>query len=84
MGLSFSLARMIKERQGSDDPHCAAAALATVFIKHMRAGGTHHAFADRGEGFCVFNDIAVSAAYAMDVHKIERILVIDLGAAPSV
>ena len=41
-------------------------------------------FADRGEGFCVFNDIAVSAAYAMDVHKIERILVIDLGAAPSV
>ncbi len=25
------------------------------------AGGTHHAFADRGEGFCVFNDVAVAA-----------------------
>jgi acetoin utilization deacetylase AcuC-like enzyme len=25
------------------------------------AGGTHHAFADRGEGFCVFNDIAIAA-----------------------
>ena len=25
------------------------------------AGGTHHAFADRGEGYCVFNDIAVAA-----------------------
>ena len=25
------------------------------------AGGTHHAFADRGEGFCVFNDVAVGA-----------------------
>ena len=24
------------------------------------AGGTHHAFADRGEGFCVFNDVAVA------------------------
>mmetsp|Transcript_57083 Transcript_57083/g.77870 ORF Transcript_57083/g.77870 Transcript_57083/m.77870 type:complete len:97 (-) Transcript_57083:6-296(-) len=25
------------------------------------AGGTHHAFSDRGEGFCVFSDIAVAA-----------------------
>src|SRR5690348_16547933 len=25
------------------------------------AGGTHHAFADRGEGYCVFNDVAVAA-----------------------
>ena len=29
------------------------------------AGGTHHAFADRGEGFCVFNDIAVAAQVAL-------------------
>src|SRR5258706_3102735 len=26
------------------------------------AGGTHHAFRDRGEGYCVFNDVAVAAA----------------------
>ncbi|MEY3421352.1 MAG: hypothetical protein RIR48_1644, partial [Bacteroidota bacterium] len=25
------------------------------------AGGTHHAYADRGEGFCIFNDIAIAA-----------------------
>jgi hypothetical protein len=49
------------------------------FICWSCAGGTHHAFADRGEGFCVFNDIAVSCAYALAVHKLERILVIDLG-----
>ncbi|BDA46406.1 Histone deacetylase 11 [Coccomyxa sp. Obi] len=42
------------------------------------AGGTHHAFADRGEGFCVFNDIAVSAHMAMAEQGIERVLVIDL------
>jgi acetoin utilization deacetylase AcuC-like enzyme len=29
------------------------------------AGGTHHAFRDRGEGFCVFNDMAVAAAAAL-------------------
>jgi acetoin utilization deacetylase AcuC-like enzyme len=29
------------------------------------APGTHHAFRDRGEGFCVFNDMAVAAAAAL-------------------
>jgi acetoin utilization deacetylase AcuC-like enzyme len=44
------------------------------------AGGTHHAFFDRGGGFCVFNDIAVAARVAMrDFPDIVRkVLVIDL------
>jgi len=42
------------------------------------AGGTHHAFADRGEGFCVFNDIAVAAAVAMRDFGVRRVLVVDL------
>ncbi|MBZ0304402.1 MAG: histone deacetylase, partial [Anaerolineae bacterium] len=41
------------------------------------AGGTHHAYADHGEGYCVFNDVAV-AARAMQVEgRARRILVID-------
>ena len=41
------------------------------------AGGTHHAFPDRGEGFCVFNDAAV-AARAMQVEgRARRVLIID-------
>ena len=41
------------------------------------AGGTHHAFRDRGEGFCVFNDAAV-AARAMQVEgKARRVLIVD-------
>lgn len=47
-------------------------------MPRLGAGGTHHAFADRGEGFCVFNDIAVSAHMAMAEQGIKRVLVIDL------
>ncbi|MCH1534043.1 MAG: histone deacetylase [Schleiferiaceae bacterium] len=42
------------------------------------AGGTHHAFYDRGEGFCMFNDIMLGAHFALDHTNITRILVIDL------
>jgi acetoin utilization deacetylase AcuC-like enzyme len=41
------------------------------------AGGTHHAFADRGEGFCVFNDVAVAARVARRDGAVRRIAVID-------
>ena len=42
------------------------------------AGGTHHGFADRGEGFCVFNDVAVAARVLQrDLHA-RRITVVDL------
>ncbi len=41
------------------------------------AGGTHHAFVDRGGGFCVFNDIAVAIRDAQADNLIERALVID-------
>jgi acetoin utilization deacetylase AcuC-like enzyme len=41
------------------------------------AGGTHHAFRDRGEGFCVFNDIAVAARALLAGGLTELILVID-------
>ena len=42
------------------------------------AGGTHHAFADRGEGFCMLNDIAVAANYLMHKNLADKILIIDL------
>lgn len=42
------------------------------------AGGTHHAFKQRGEGFCIFNDIAIGAQYLLDHKGLERILVVDL------
>jgi acetoin utilization deacetylase AcuC-like enzyme len=42
------------------------------------AGGSHHAFAGHGAGFCVFNDVAVAARVLLDEGRIERALVIDL------
>lgn len=42
------------------------------------AGGTHHAFTDRGEGFCLLNDIAISANYLLRHKDFRKILVVDL------
>lgn len=42
------------------------------------AGGTHHAFADRGEGYCCFNDQAVAANYLLSHKLAQKILVVDL------
>ncbi|WP_448518935.1 histone deacetylase family protein [Rhodoflexus sp.] len=42
------------------------------------AGGTHHAFTDRGEGFCLLNDVAVGAHYLLNQGLAQRILIVDL------
>jgi len=42
------------------------------------AGGTHHAFAERGEGFCIFNDIAISANLLKLKYLDLKILIVDL------
>ncbi len=42
------------------------------------AGGTHHAFADHGEGFCVFNDVVVAAADLRATRDVRRVAVVDL------
>jgi acetoin utilization deacetylase AcuC-like enzyme len=42
------------------------------------AGGTHHAFPDHGEGFCVFNDVAVAIRLLQRDGRIRRAAVIDL------
>ena len=41
------------------------------------AGGTHHAFADRGQGYCVFNDVAVAIRVLQSEGLIKRAVVID-------
>ena len=42
------------------------------------AGGTHHAFYDRGEAFCMLNDQAIAANYLIKKKLAERIMIIDL------
>jgi acetoin utilization deacetylase AcuC-like enzyme len=42
------------------------------------AGGTHHAFTYKGEGFCLLNDIAIAANFLLHKRLVNRILVVDL------
>ncbi|MDJ0644874.1 MAG: histone deacetylase [Flavobacteriaceae bacterium] len=42
------------------------------------AGGTHHAYTDRGEGFCLLNDNAVAANSLLAKSLVEKILIVDL------
>jgi acetoin utilization deacetylase AcuC-like enzyme len=41
------------------------------------AGGTHHAYADHGEGYCVFNDSAVAARTILAEGRASRVVIID-------
>lgn len=47
-----------------------------VVFCNVRPAG-HHAERDKGMGFCIFNNIAIAAAYAMDNYGMERIAIVD-------
>jgi acetoin utilization deacetylase AcuC-like enzyme len=67
--------REIVIAQGTLD--CARFALKNGVAMNV-SGGTHHAFADRGEGFCLLNDIALAANVLLRDGQAEKILIIDL------
>jgi acetoin utilization deacetylase AcuC-like enzyme len=70
--------RLVERSRRSCGATLAAArtALARGWAANL-AGGAHHAFRDRGEGYCVFNDVAV-AARAMQVEAgLQRIAIVD-------
>ena len=52
------------------------AALDEGFAANL-AGGTHHAFSDRGEGYCVLNDSAIAARAVQAAGLVERVVIID-------
>jgi len=76
----FPLSTQLVEReitiaQGTID--CAKFALQNGAAMNI-AGGTHHAFTNRGEGFCLLNDVAIAANYLIQKKLAQQILVIDL------
>lgn len=42
------------------------------------AGGTHHAYSDRGEAFCLLNDQAIGAQYLINTKLVKKVLIVDL------
>jgi acetoin utilization deacetylase AcuC-like enzyme len=56
---------------------CAKFALQSGIAMNV-SGGTHHAFSNRGEGFCLLNDMAIAANYLLINQLAKKILIIDL------
>ena len=78
IGFPQSAALMQREMiitQGTVD--CSRQALENGISMNV-AGGTHHAFADRGEGFCILNDMACAANYLLHENILQKVLIIDL------
>jgi acetoin utilization deacetylase AcuC-like enzyme len=81
--IGFPWSREMVERSRRSVGATMAAAREVVSVKREfaiaanLAGGTHHAFADRGEGYCVFNDVAVAARVLLRDGLVEKAAVID-------
>ena len=78
LGFSWSEALVARSRASVFGTVAAARAALRDGVAGNLAGGTHHAHADRGTGFCVFNDIAVAARTLQREGLIERAAVVDL------
>jgi acetoin utilization deacetylase AcuC-like enzyme len=77
IGFPWSLQMVERARRSVGATIQAAHAALDAGTAANLAGGTHHAFADRGEGFCVFNDVAVASRVLMRDGRARRIAVID-------
>jgi acetoin utilization deacetylase AcuC-like enzyme len=80
IGLPWSPQLVERARRSCGATIEACRAASTDGLAVSLAGGTHHAFADHGEGYCVFNDIAVAARAMQAERRARRIVVIDCDA----
>ena len=77
IGFPWSQKMVERSRRASGGTLSAClAALDEGFAANL-AGGTHHAFSDKGEGYCVFNDSAIAARAVQAAGLAERVVVID-------
>jgi acetoin utilization deacetylase AcuC-like enzyme len=78
LGMPWSESLWQRSRLASGGTLLAARSALDLGLSANLAGGTHHAFADHGEGFCVLNDVAVAISKLRAEGLIGRALVIDL------
>lgn len=78
MGFPWSEGLVIRSRASVGGTLAAARSALEHGIAGNLAGGTHHAFAEHGEGYCVFNDIAVTLRTLQAERRIARAVVVDL------
>lgn len=77
MGLPWSKALAVRSRLAVQGTINAAIMALQDGIAGNIAGGTHHAMAGHGEGFCVFNDVAVAVQVLQKSFWAQKILIID-------
>jgi len=78
LGVPWSAALWRRARLAVQGTLDAARRALTDGLSGNLAGGTHHAFGDHGEGFCVLNDVAVAVRALQAERAIERALIVDL------
>ncbi|VVE42540.1 histone deacetylase [Pandoraea eparura] len=79
IGFPWSPQMVERSRRSAGATVAACRAALTDGVAANLAGGTHHAYADRGEGFCVFNDAAVAArTMQAELGPGTRVAIIDL------
>jgi acetoin utilization deacetylase AcuC-like enzyme len=78
LGLPWSEALWQRSLLAASGTLMAARAALREGLAANLAGGTHHAFADHGEGFCVLNDVALALSVMRAEGEIRRGVVIDL------
>ena len=78
LGLPWSPELVERARRSVGATLMAAEAALADGVGANLGGGTHHAFADGGRGFCVFNDVVVAVRALRRAGRVERVLVVDL------
>ena len=77
LGFPWSTKLVQRSRRSSGATIEACRAALREGISANLAGGTHHAFADRGEGYCVFNDSAIAARQILAETQLKQVMIID-------
>ncbi len=77
IGFPWSAGMVERSRRSAGATLAACRAALADGVSANLAGGTHHAFRDRGEGFCVFNDAAVAARAMQAEGRARRVLIVD-------
>ncbi|WP_013626455.1 histone deacetylase family protein [Rubinisphaera brasiliensis] len=78
IGFPWSLEMVERSRRSTGATIAAAHAALTTRVGINLAGGTHHSFADCGEGYCVFNDVACASRDLQQTVGLGQVLVIDV------
>jgi acetoin utilization deacetylase AcuC-like enzyme len=77
IGFPWSLQMVERSRRSVGATIAACRSALKSGVSANLAGGTHHAYPDHGEGFCVFNDVAVAARVMQAEKRVRNVLILD-------